>query len=85
MTNYINPHQSDEQTLREHALLSKRQAQQDHAEIKAKGGFDADFFFGNAHNPGRLPAWAKHPARCRCWDCCQCPDCRERRESEEER
>lgn len=38
---YINPYLSDEDTVRAHSVLSKRQAVKDYLAAKAEGGFDA--------------------------------------------
>lgn len=41
---YINPHISDAELINGDPRLSRRQADRDYAEIKAKGGFDAALF-----------------------------------------
>ncbi|WP_435769727.1 hypothetical protein [Nocardioides sp. SYSU DS0651] len=44
---YIDPFQSDAETIKNHGVLSRKQADMDYAEIKAKGGFDAALLTGN--------------------------------------
>jgi hypothetical protein len=43
---YIDPMQSDAEFINRDCRLSRRQADMDYAEIKAKGGFDAALFVG---------------------------------------
>jgi hypothetical protein len=43
---YIDPMQSDAEFINNDSRLSRRQADMDYAEIKAKGGFDAALLVG---------------------------------------
>lgn len=43
---YINPHVSDAKFIDADSRLSRRQADQVHAEVKARGGFDAAMLVG---------------------------------------
>ena len=67
---YINPYVSDAEFINGDSRLSRRQADRDHAEIKARGGFDAALFgkerfrvpTGFKKLPGASRSGALHPS-----------------------
>lgn len=60
---YIDPFQSDAEFINGDSRLSRRQADMDYAEARAKGGFDAALF--GRERPTLLPGFRKIPGASR--------------------